>query len=70
MQDMVDKGRSTFGIRSHNAKLSMSDVKRVFALRKQGRLLREIAAEFGISMQAISLILQCKRYVRSEEVLQ
>ena len=51
--DMVRKGRSTAGERNPAAKLTADAV---LAIRSDGRLLRELAAEYGVTMGMISRI--------------
>jgi hypothetical protein len=45
------------GSRHGNAKLTEEDIPRIFAMREQGRLLREIASDFGISIGTLSAVL-------------
>lgn len=53
MRDMVDRGRSTRGKRHPMVKLVASQVR---AIRKDTRLCREIAADYGINPSHVGLI--------------
>ena len=48
------------GERSNFSKFSKIDIQKVFELRKQGKLQREIAEEVGCTRSNISYILQGK----------
>lgn len=60
MDDMVSKGRSTHG-RSWHQKLNQDQVR---AIRKDTRLNREIAEEYGIAQPTVSLIKNRKIWKR------
>lgn len=50
------------GSRHGNAKLTEGDIPRIFAMREEGSLLREIASEFGISIGTLSAVLDGKTW--------
>ena len=68
-QDKVRKGRqrNLAGENHPNALLSKNTVQKIKAGRKQGRLLRELAKEFNVSMSTISLVANGKAWKNKEE---
>ena len=54
------------GSRHGNAKLTEEDIPRIFAMRGEGRILREIAGEFGISIGTLSAVLDGKTWKHVE----
>ena len=56
-KDKIAHGTQTRGENHPVSILKERDIPKIFALRKQGKLLREIAAIFGVSDSQISLIL-------------
>ena len=59
LQDMAAKGRSTRGERNPQAKLTADDVK---TIRASGYTQQKLADQYGVSRQAIQLIIQKKRW--------
>lgn len=55
-RDMVERGRSTAGERSHNCKLSASEVIKIKNLINQGVKQTEIAKMFNICQSNVSKI--------------
>jgi len=62
MRDMVDRGRSTSGARNPNVKLTPEAVQAIRRERAAGRVLREIAAEYGVTMAMVSNIARGKSW--------
>jgi hypothetical protein len=59
MADRDDKGRHAIGEAKKNAKLTESDI---VAIRSDDRLLREIAADYGVSQDVISQVKRRKAW--------
>lgn len=53
LRDMVEKGRSARGVKHSQAKLTDDEVR---AIRRDPRILREVADDYGMSMSMISYI--------------
>jgi hypothetical protein len=64
VRDMTKKGRVARGEASGRSKLTSADV---YAIRADTRLLREIAADYGISEGNVSLIKRRKRWAHLPE---
>lgn len=54
------------GSRHGNAKLTEEDIPRIFTMREEGHLLREIATEFSISIGTLSAVLDGKTWKHVE----
>jgi len=59
-EDMVAKGRSCYGERRPDAKLTESDVREIRGLLSTGKSQHAIAAMFGINQATVSLIARRK----------
>lgn len=57
MKDMARKKRSAIGVKNCMSKLADEDIRRIFLLRADGLLQREIAVRFGVNRATISYIL-------------
>jgi len=66
MRDMGRKDRVAFGERSGGAKLTEEQVRAIRRRRADGLLLREVADEFGCSMQQVSRIVRGELWRRLE----
>lgn len=55
-------GTVPVGERHHNAKLTELDVRRIFRLRGEGRTQRAIAAELGVSVSRVCVILKRREW--------
>ena len=66
MADMARKGRSAHGERHRNAKLTVEQVLEIRRCYAQGAMLqRELAVEYGVTQQQISLIVRGKNWLDS-----
>lgn len=54
LADMAAKGRSAWGEKNHHAKLTSDDVQEIRRLKRLGRLHRDIASQFGITLSTVS----------------
>lgn len=62
MADKAKKGRSAYGERNGQAKLSSEDVKKIRRMRKVGITYRIIGGIFGVSRTAASYIVRRKKW--------
>ena len=62
VRDMCAKGRQTRGEKNAASRLTERDVRSIRALRAKGLIMREIAAEFGVTRKAVELILHGHRW--------
>jgi hypothetical protein len=68
MQDMRERGRSNFGERNGQSRLSEADITEIIRLRTTTTLLqREIAERFGIDQSAVSLICSGRRWTKVQK---
>jgi hypothetical protein len=58
-QDMIDKGRDSFG---HARQMSQETVRQIRARRAEGKTVTEVALEFGIRRNHASGIISGKRW--------
>lgn len=57
-QDAVTRNRTASGQRNGNARLSDSDVPRIFSLKSEGKTQQQIADVFGVDRSTIGYILR------------
>jgi len=62
MEDAAQRKRMPRGSSHHNARLTIKDIERIYALRKQGKKQHEIATQFGVTNSHVCLILQGKHW--------
>lgn len=60
--DMQQKGRSARGVRNANSKFTESDVLAIRAARERGESLPSLGRRYGVTHQAILLIVQRKNW--------
>lgn len=65
LQDQVSKGRSRYGERHHNVKLTEKDVAEIMSLREKGLTHKEIASKFGVSRNNVTNILNGRRWSKA-----
>lgn len=61
-RDKIAKGRHAHGEKMGASKLTEAKVRRMFAMRAEGKLHREIAEAFGIASPTATLVLNRKRW--------
>jgi DNA invertase Pin-like site-specific DNA recombinase len=62
LEDMARKGRSTIGSKNSRAKLTEKDVSEIKKYINQGHHIYQIAKKFGVTIGAIYLIKQGRRW--------
>jgi len=62
VRDAVRQGRHAHGEKHGNAKLTRDQVKKIRARRAAGERVRVVAASFGVSQSAVSMITSGKRW--------
>lgn len=62
LEDMAAKGRHLYGEKNARHRLTEAEVHRIFDLRYQGKVIREIASEFGVGAMTVHRILVGTRW--------
>lgn len=65
LHDMATKGRSLYGERANNVKLTEKDVQQVYEMRERGLSYREIGEQFGVTYGCIHMICAGHNWKRS-----
>lgn len=66
MRDRDERNRASVGSQCPIARLTESDIPAIFALREQGKTVREIGRGFGVSGGTISAVLNRKTWKHVE----